>query len=370
MPEKLTIQDIARLAGVSKATVSRVLNHNPSVSPETEARVMRIVEKYDFVPNVTATGLAGGKTRLLGVLAPPLTWAGISEILRGVAEYVEDTSYEIVLYSISFDRDHSDVLDRILSMRMVSGLLAILPGKLSRHITERFHQGLPLVMIDDQEEPGIVPWVGIDNVSSAYQATRHLLDLGHRRIAYIHGPQHYYCTAERYQGYAQALQDAGIAPDPTLVFQGRFDTPSGRECATEIFSRDKSAWPSAIFAGNDQMAYGVLQVAEQRGIQIPESIALVGFDDDLLAEHLRPPLTTIHQPFSQMGYKAIELLLTMVDPDHRAARAQRKGDVLPEHEPVISLEDVQADHPIRILLPTSLVIRASSGAPQSLSVGS
>jgi len=369
MPEKLTIQDIARLARVSKATVSRVLNHHPSVSPETRTRVMRIVQEYDFVPNATATGLAGGKTRLIGVLAPPLTWAGISEILRGVAEYVEDTSYEIVLYSISFDRDHFDVLDRILSMRMVSGLLAILPGKLSRHITERFHQGLPLVMIDDQEKPGIVPWVGIDNVSSAYAATRHLLERGHRRIAYIHGPQDYYCTIERYQGYAQALRDAGISPDPTLVFHGRFDTPSGRECAAELFARDRSTWPSAIFAGNDQMAYGVLQVAEQRGIQIPGDIALVGFDDDLLARHLKPPLTTIHQPFSQMGYKAIELLLTLIDPDHRAARAQRKGEAPPESEPAISFEDVRAGQPIRLLLPTSLVVRASSGAPRSLSIG-
>lgn len=368
MSEKLTIQDIARMAGVSKATVSRVLNHNPSVNPEIKARVMRIVQEYDFVPNVTATGLASGKTPLVGVLAPPLTWAGVSEILRGVSEYVEDTSYEIVLYSISFDRNHFDVLDRILSMRMISGLLAILPGKLSRHIIEHFQQGLPLVMIDDQEKPDNVPWVGIDNVSSGYEATRHLLELGHRRIAYIHGPLDYSCTLDRYQGYAQALQDAGITPDPTLVFYGRFDTPSGRECAEELFSRDRSAWPTAIFAGNDQMAYGVLQVAEQQGIQIPEDIALVGFDDDLLASHLRPSLTTIRQPFSQIGYKAIELLLTMIDPAHRVARARQKGDTLPEFD--IALEDVQMGRPIRLLLPTSLVARASSGAPHSLSIGS
>jgi len=368
--EKLTIQDIARLAGVSKATVSRVLNHHPSVSSETEARVLRVVHEYGFVPNVTATGLAGGKTRLVGVLAPPLTWAGVSEILRGVAEYIEDTSYEIVLYSISFNRNHFDVLDRVLSMRMVSGLLAILPGELSRHITDRFHQGLPLVMIDDQEKPGIVPWVGIDNMSSAYKATRHLLELGHRRIAYIHGPHHYFCTLERYQGYIQALHDAGIPPDPALVFHGRFDIPSGCECATEIFARERSTWPSAIFAGNDQMAYGVLQVAEQRGIQIPEDIALVGFDDDLLASHFKSPLTTIHQPFSQMGSKAIELLLTMIDPAHRAANAQREGELPPASEPAMTPQDDQMSQPVRIVLPTSLVVRASSGVPRSPLPGS
>src|SRR5271166_3439474 len=129
MHEKITIQDIARLAGVSKATVSRVLNHYPSVSPAVKERVMRIVQEYDFVPNAVATGLAGGKTHLVGVLSPPLTWAGTSEMLRGIAEYIEDTSYELVLYSIRFERNHVDILDRILAMRMLSGLIAILPGE-------------------------------------------------------------------------------------------------------------------------------------------------------------------------------------------------------------------------------------------------
>lgn len=358
MREKLTIQDIARLAGVSKATVSRVLNRNPVVNAETSARVMKIVQEYDFVPNATATGLAGGKTRLVGVLAPPLTWAGVSEMVRGVAEYIEQTSYEIVLYSIGLPRDHSDVLDRILSMRMISGLLAILPGELSSHLTDRFHQGMPLVMIDDQKKPVNVPWVGIDNVASAYTATRHLLELGHRRIAYIQGPEHYVCAIERSQGYVQALRDAGIEPDPKLIFRGCFDTPSGRECASALFSRERSAWPSAIFAGNDQMAYGVLEVAEQLGIRVPNEVSVVGFDDYILSAHLRPSLTTIHQPFSAIGYKAIEQLLTMIDPDHRLAGARREEAFPPVTEHFV---DIQMDQDLRILLPTRLIARASSG---------
>lgn len=362
MREKLTIQDIARLAGVSKATVSRVLNHNPAVSAETNARVMKIVQEYDFVPNATATGLAGGKTRLVGVLAPPLTWAGISEMLRGVAEYIENTSYEIVLYSISFSRDHSDVLDRILSMRMISGLLAILPGELSRHLTTHFQQGLPLVMIDDQEKPANVPWVGIDNVASAYTATRHLLDLGHRRIAHIQGPEHYICTVERYHGYVQALRDAGITPDPALLFQGRFDVPSGRECASELFARERAVWPDAIFAGNDQMAYGVLEIAEQLGVHVPEDVALVGFDDNPLSAHLRPALTTIHQPFTLIGYKAIEQLLLLIDPAHHLANGQPETETAPGSE---HFADIHLDQDLRLQLPTSLIVRASSGDPRA-----
>jgi LacI family transcriptional regulator len=359
MQERLTIQDIARLAGVSKATVSRVLNHNVPVSSELSERVMRIVQEHDFVPNVTATGLAGGKTRLVGVLAPPLTWAGISEMLRGVAEYIEDTTYEIVLYSIRFERNHSDVLDRILSMRMASGLLAILPGELSLSLTSRFLDGLPLVLIDDQEKPTHIPWVGIDNLGSAYEATNHLLRLGHRRIAYLQGPSHYYCAVERYQGYIQALEDAGITPDPALIFQGRFDEPSGRECASELFARPRELWPSAIFASNDQMAYGVLNCAEQVGARVPEDVALVGFDDNLLSEHMRPPLTTIRQPFFQMGYRAIELLLTMIDPDHRTVNGLQHGAGPSALES--APEDLDSAYPQRVQLPTSLVVRASSG---------
>lgn len=366
MQDRLTILDIARLAGVSKATVSRVLNQKP-VGQELRDRVMQVVREHGFVPNITATGLAGGRTPLIGVLAPPLTWPAVPEILRGVAEYIEDTSYEIVLYSINFQRDHSDVLDRILSLRMISGLLAILPGELSQHLTACFQQGLPLVMIDDQEEPGNIPWVGVDNRAGAYEATRYLLQLGHRRIAHILGPQTYYCATERYQGYCQALHEAGIEPDPAFLLHGKFETASGRQCAETLFAYEKSSWPTAIFVSNDQMAYGVLEVAEQQGIRVPEDVTLIGFDDNIFSAHMRPPLTTIRQPFSQMGHTAIELLLTMIDPNHHAALEQQKGYAQPEHGG--AFVNGTTHHSSRIQLATSLIVRASSASPRPLSIG-
>ena len=364
MPKKLTIQDIARLAGVSKATVSRVLNNNPSVDPVLAERVTSIVREHRFVPNVTATGLARGRSRLIGVLAPPLTWPSVPEIMHGVAEYLEHTSYEVVLYSIGFERNHSDVLDHILSMRMVAGLLAIFPGELSRHLTDRFQQGLPLVIIDDQEEPASLPWVGIDNVASAYEATRYLLAAGHTRVGHISGPKNYYCAVERYQGYSQALHDAGIAVDPTLLFQGTFEPVGGRRCAMELFSRARDEWPTALFVANDQMAYGVLEVAEQRGIRIPEEMAIIGFDDNSLSAHVRPALTTIHQPFSEMGRKACEVLVTIIDGEHTPKKSWRQTP----QELEGSLE-VHVTTPIRIQLPTHLVVRTSSGISQSLPIG-
>jgi LacI family transcriptional regulator len=363
MQGKLTIQDIARLAGVSKATASRVLNRNPSVDPALRERVQQVIREHSFVPNITATGLAGGRTRLLGVLTPPMTWPAVPEILRGVARYIEDTNYEIVLYSVSFERNHVDVLDNILAMRMVAGLLAIFPGELSHHLINRFHQGLPLVMIDDQEEPTSVPWVGIDNASGAYQATRHLLDMGHTRIAYMQGPQSYCCVVERYQGYCQALQEVDITPDPALLLQGSFDSASGRQCALELFARDKADWPSAIFAGNDQMAYGILEVAGQQGIRIPEDISLVGFDDNMLSAHIKPALTTVQQPFFEIGYTAIEMLLTKLDPDHFSTKDRQMT-----HLRQRASRDVVESVPERIQLPTTLVVRASSAAYRPLSI--
>ena len=156
----------------------------------------------------------------------------------------------------------------------------------------------------------------------------------------------------------QALREAGLEPDPQLIFQGRFDEPSGHECATELFSRARERWPSAIFASNDQMAYGVLHVAEQRGVRVPEEVALIGFDDNQLSVHMRPPLTTIRQPFFEMGYKAIEWLLTMVDPDHRSLADQAIHPVLEVEGVPANLADPQLK---RLQLSTSLVIRASSG---------
>ena len=363
MGSKLTIQDIARLAGVSKATVSRVLNQKSNVDPVTRERVLRIMKEKSFVPSITAAGLAGGRTRLIGVLAPPLTWPTVPEIMRGVAEVIEHTSYEIVLYSISPARNHRDVLDRILAMKLSSGLLAILPGQLSEHLNGLHDQGLPIVTIDDQGPPTSIPWVGIDNRSSAYEATRHLIELGHRRIAHVKGPEEFRCSLERYEGYQQALLEAGIEPDPRYVFQGSFEIIGGRQQARAIFSMHEHEWPTAIFVGNDQMAYGVLTVAEEYGVRIPEDMAVVGFDDIPLSAHMKPTLTTVKQPLYEIGEKAIELLLSFIEPQNPFNNDRQEGSL----QPSSSLPDRE---PIRIQLATSLIVRESCGTPRKLTISS
>lgn len=357
MAEKLTIQDIARLANVSTGTVSRVLNNKPDVDPVTRERILRIVEEQNYVPSITAAGLAVGRNRLISVLVPALTWPLVSELIGSVAEIVDMTSYEIVLYSIStsnHERDCGKIIDRILATKLTAGLLAVFPGQSVQHLTELRRNSFPVVLIDDQNPPlpGI-PWVGADNRGGAYEATHYLIQRGHRRIAYIQGPMKYKVSHDRFQGYCDALQEAGIELDPEFVQEGDFMPTGGRSCARSMFARPEGERPTAIFAGSDLMAYGVLSAAEEFGLRVPDDIALIGFDDNPSSAHMRPALTTVRQPFSDMGTRAIELLFSLIE-QAQAARRERR--------PVYSAPMQEAP---RIELPTSLVIRESCGATQT-----
>jgi LacI family transcriptional regulator len=360
MAGKPTIDDIARLAGVSKTTVSRVLNHKPDVDPATRRHVLQIMEEQGYVPSITASGLAGGRSRLIGMLVPSFTWPNIPELMRGIAGVIEQTPYEMVLYSINetnTEQNRSAVINRIFATQLTAGLLAIFPGQLaSEPITKLYNKGFPVVVIDDQVMQ-TAPWVGADNTTGAYLAVRHLIHLGHRRIAHIQGPEEYLVSQDRYNGYLQALLEAGITPDPELVLRGDFLPLSGRVCASTFFEMPVEKRPTAIFAATDQMAYGVLAAAETYGLNVPRDIALVGFDDDEPSVHIRPPLTTVRQPSFEMGQRGIELLLSII-----AAAREDELDA-PVQTPLES-------SPARIILPTNLIVRASCGADFSIPVSS
>src|SRR5579859_4486082 len=361
MSKKLTIDDIARLAGVSKTTVSRVLNHKSDVDPATRERILRIIEEQNFVPSVTASGLAGGRSRLIGMLIPAWAWPLIPDLTPGIVEVIKQTPYDLVLYSINdedLERDRSEVINRLLATQLTAGLLAIFPGRTSQHLTRLYKQGFPMVIIDDQEVQ-TTPWIGADNIGGAYTVVRHLIRLGHRRIAHIQGPPEYLVSHDRYLGYCQALIEEGIPPNPELVLAGDFMPPSGRACASKFFELPLEKRPTAIFASTDQMAYGVLSAAEEYGISIPQDVALVGFDDDAPSAHVRPALTTIRQPVYEMGKAGMELLLSMVSSQqgltHEVRHPARTGHTTSR----VDAKDTQQPQPTRILLPTSLVVRES-----------
>ncbi len=371
MPKKCTIDDIARLADVSRTTVSRVLNHKPDVDSATRERILRIIEEQNFVPSTTASGLAGGRSRLIGILIPAWAWPLIPDLTPGIVEVVKQTPYELVLYSINdedIERDRSEVINRLLASQLTAGLLAIFPAHVSQHLTRLYKQGFPIVIIDDQEVQ-VTPWVGADNSTGAYNAVRHLINLGHRRIAHIQGPSEYLVSHDRYNGYRQALLEAGITPDPALVLEGDFLAPTGRTCASKFFELPPDKRPTAIFAGSDQMAYGVLAAAEEYGLSIPQDIALVGFDDDAPSVHTSPALTTVRQPYLEMGQRGIELLLSMLDTSGTHPRGKGLSSKLEEtpREAGGGISPTGAQ-PIRIQLPTSLVVRESCGANYQSSI--
>jgi LacI family transcriptional regulator len=359
MTTKLTIRDIARLAGVSKSTVSRVLNAHPKVDVETRERILNVMQEHGFIPNAAATGLAKGHSRLIGLLVPALTWELVSDVLQGVAGFVEDTHYEIILYSASPEKDFSQVIDRMLATNMAVGILALLHMQSPQHLVELYQQGLPVVLINHVATRVELPQVGIDNAAATYTAIRHLLDLGHRRIGFILGLPEIQCTHDRYEGYCKALSDAGIPLDPSLVLEGNYQCEGGDRCARQFFAMSEP--PTAIFASNDLTAYGVLETADEQGVRIPDDVALVGFDDIPPSAHVQPALTTVHHPFKEMGRSAAQLLLTLIN--QRTSTAARRGKV--QH----SVGEQNAELP-RILLPTHLTVRKSCGAAKPVSIQS
>jgi len=329
------------------------------------------MEEEGFVPSITASGLAGGRSRLIGVLVPSFTWPLIPDVMRGVAEVVGLTPYEMVLYSINDSlRDNgsnSDVIDHILATKLTAGILAILPGTSSRHVVRLHKHGFPVVMIDDQELPGDLPWIGADNRSGAYEAVCHLLHLGHRRIAHIQGPMKHLCSRERYQGYCEALEDAGLKVDPELVLEGDFTPNGGRSAASKLFALPVERRPTAIFAASDPTAYGVL-AAEEYGLHVPRDIALVGFDDIASSAHVRPALTTVRQPFYEMGQHGIKLLLSMLNTPRIPTRNDTLlNSFLSSVSGSSEVDGKENGSPVRIQLPTSLIVRASCGSPHHFS---
>lgn len=363
MPKKLTIRDIAQLAGVSKSTVSRVLNAKQDVDPTTRERILQIIEKETFVRDMSAAKLAGGRSRLIGSLVPSLAWPLMPEILRGISDRVAQSPYELILYSITKEQIHHekaqyDVISRILQSNLASGLLAVFPGPSLPYLTELCEKGFPVVIIDDREEPTSVPWVSADNRLGACAATRYLLQMGHRRIAYIQGPPEYRASQERYLGYCDALHEVGLVPDPTLVQQGDFTPTSGRPAANHFCTMVNR--PTAIFASNDEVAYDVLTAAHEHGLRVPEELSIVGFDDIPPSTYLRPPLTTVRQPFYEMGRRAAELLLSLLEVSSSWGKESPSSRMLSSGAHVFNT----LNKSLSIRLVTDLIVRDSCGPPQ------
>ncbi|HKV57240.1 MAG TPA: LacI family DNA-binding transcriptional regulator, partial [Ktedonobacteraceae bacterium] len=280
----VTIFDVADEAGVSYATVSRVINNKDHVSQEKRERVLWAMAQLGYVANVQARSLAGGESRVVGLLVDYLTSSYMDEIIRGIDGALDAGNYDLMLYTTHRRKTKESIYVTKLTRNLADGLLLILPRNATAYLDTLRQRQFPHVLIDYLSDGQNVPSVSTTNFRGAYEAIIYLLSLGHRRIGFITGNMEFGCARERLDGYNAALKEFGVAGDPQLVREGDFWQPLGYQCTQELLSLVEP--PTAIFASNDTMAFGVMEAARERGLRLPDDLSIIGFDDIPQASHV------------------------------------------------------------------------------------
>ncbi len=307
--KRITIQDIADRAQVSKSTVSRVLNDSTPVAPEKRAAVLAAMAELNYQPNIFARGLAGGQSMTVGVLTQQIGSPFYDAIVRGVIQGLAGSHYSPIFADGQWQADIEKEAVQTLLERRVDGLIVIgghSPGELLRRLNEQ----LPVVVAARRVPELIDRCVCVDNFQAAYQAVRYLVEAGHEHIAHVTGIMTQPDGVTRRDGYVQALTDAGLDPNPALIVEGNFRRQSGVLAVETLLMRGQAF--SAIFAANDQMAFGARLALFRRGIRVPDDVSIVGFDDQPDSAYMTPPLTTIRQPAVEMGETAAQFLLHLL----------------------------------------------------------
>ena len=310
---RVTIKDVSREAGVSIKTVSRVLNNERYVGAETRARVQAAVALLKFRPSLAARSLAGKRSFQIALICDNPSPYYVYEMQSGIRDRCAEEGVRMIAQP--YDRDSATLIEDIENLvdaTSVDGLILTPPVTDYAAVLELLERrGVRFVRVSPGGDVALTSSTFIDNEAAARLMTEHLIALGHRRIGIVRGHPDYATSAQRFAGYAAALEGAGIARDDTLVRAGRYDFASGSAAAEALL--DLAAPPSAIFASSDDMAAGVLAAAHRRGVTVPGQLSVAGFDDTALASVVWPPLTTIRQPTRAMGYAAADLLLAGAD---------------------------------------------------------
>jgi LacI family transcriptional regulator len=308
---RMTIRQIADLAGVSIATVSRVLNGRDDVAPETRHLVRQVIREHGYTANRSARGLSAGRTGLIGILVPMVFPAYFAGILAGAAEALTERDLPIALSPTGGEHDREvSVIDRLHGL--TDGALIILPEESGEELERLQDNGYRFVVIDPlMPLAERIPSVSAAHTSGADQAMQHLLALGHRRIAHIAGPSGWVATEDRRRGYHAALAAAGILPDPALTVDTTPEIAHGQDAAAHLLNLPDP--PTGILCFNDNNAIGAIQAARARGLRVPEDLSIVGFDDVETATVVTPKLTTVRQPLAEMGRTGVSLLMRLLD---------------------------------------------------------
>lgn len=321
----VTIKDVARRAGVSVATVSRVLNKSGPVSPAAAERIHEAAEALHYVPHGGARSLITSKTNTIGVLLPDLYGGFFSEMIRGIDQTAQQHGYHLLLSGSHNRHNEMEVAMRAMRGR-TDGVIAMSPHFDARTLVENLPPSLPVILLSCEAGDSDYQVIAIDNAGGAEAMVRHLIELGHRRIAMVMGEKGHFDTAERLQGYRRALLDAGIELDARYEAQGDFSEASGHRAVQELLALDDR--PTAIFCANDSMAIGGLAAVHEAGLEVPDDITVVGFDDIPLAHYLSPPLSSVHVPVFEMGQRAVSRLIAALKGE---PTSERRHERLPTH---------------------------------------
>jgi len=331
----VTIKDLAREAGVSVATVSRVLNGRASVSAATRERVLALAAGLRYVPHGAARSLVTTKTSTIGVLLPDIYGEFFSELIRGIDLAARRHGYHLLVSGSHSDRAEAAAVLQATRGR-VDGLIVMSPEIDGDTLRATLPSSLPIVLLNSPNRDQEYDSIRIDNYGGAFAMIRHFVEVGYRRIAHVGGPASNHDSRERLRGYREALGALGAEIDPALEIEADFSEAGGYQAGRRLLAIQPP--PRAVFAANDAMAIGVLCALGEAGVRVPEDMALGGFDDIPTARYVAPPLTSVHVSIDTLGARALERLLIAIDLKNRHER-------------------------MREVLPTTLVVRASCGAP-------
>jgi len=335
--EMATIEDVARMAGVSIATVSRAIHHPGKVAETTRKKVNAAIAKTGFTANAMAQSLRSKSSKMILAMVPDISNTFFANILLGLEAVATRRGYGLLIGNTENDPQTEATYLTYTRSNKADGIV-LMTGHLPFGAAEVRQHLPPIVAACEEIVEESVPFVGVDNQHGARTAVHHLVELGHRRIAYISGPPNNILSSERRAGYELALRQSGLTVDPELTLDGDFSIEGGRLAVERLFIRD--ALPTAFFCANDDMAIGVLLALSQRGYNVPGDFSVIGFDDIPFSSCTTPPLTTIRQPRRLIGEAAMTKMLDMVE-----GKPVRTGAVI---------------------LPVELIIRGSTGAPREI----
>jgi LacI family transcriptional regulator len=333
----LTLEEIARLSGVSRSTVSRVINQHPNVSKDVRKRVLEVVQETGYQPNLAARTLASKRSWMIGLLLPRSVSSFFADpyfprLTQGVAQACNQFDYTLGLFLVGNKEDEEKITPRVSRKGMLDGIL-IQSGQIGDQLIDRLmNSNLPVVVIGRPFQSEDVSFIDVDNISGAHNAVSHLIRLGYQRIATITGLPGSAETMDRVEGYQKALLERGRNIEEELIAEGDFTEAGGYYAMQQLLPTK----PQAVFAASDLMAVGAMRAVREAGLSIPDDIAFVGFDDVAIATYSDPPLTTIRQPIVRFGVNAVEILIDLIENGIEPAR--------------------------RIMMDTELIIRDSCGA--------